>query len=803
MNTLRRWQLTPGQPLALQIAADARLSTTDYSDDQVWELLLGAVEAPALVLQTRYGGRAGLASLVPMWTLAGRSVYEYQAYAAPPVISTFAPGYLQAEARITPTLALLAEYWVPDSHAIGGRFTLQNIGDTALSLRLNLIGFVASNNREHRLGSLTLPDDSTGLYMSRVGNLEPAVLLAGGQVIRESDRSKLMIDVTVAPGSATEIRWMHAARPDIDDSVQLAQHWLAADWQTHIAAIVAAAQAIPVVESGDIDADAAIAFACQQLVQSVVGATARLPQASFVATRQPCRGFSPCGDGSDHPRAWSGQNPALAYLTGLGLAAIDPALAQGIVRNYLAIQRDDGWIDGKPGLAGQRQNLMIMPILARLAWGIFQYTEEDTFLRETASGLHRAFARWFASDLDADGDGLPEWQAEQQTEYPFMPTFARGLRWGQQADIRLVEAPDLIAYLLSEAVSLHAIAYYLRDETTALALQSRIESLQSALEALWSDAAQAYGYRDRDTHTRPGHPVVLANGRGDEDHPIALDLAPPSRLLVEINGGGNHVPQMTLHIDGHDAHGAPINERATADQFAWRYGRGVYTTQTAFTQIDRLRAEGLVGVYRIDAATVDLTRRDLTGLLPLWAVNIPAERANVLIAHLTDPDQFWRSNGVTMCSAQDIDFDPANARGAGGVWPFWLTLIAEGLIEAGRVDLATDLLKRLLKTQVAVLKQARAFSEFYHADETQGLGEHGHTAGLVPLHLLLRVLGVRIISARKVWTGGAFTWGAPVAITQHGVSVQRSTDATAITFPSGHRVHLSGTAPWQEIIDPS
>lgn len=42
MSNLRQWQLTPHHPLSLEIAADARLSATDYTGDQVWELYLGA-----------------------------------------------------------------------------------------------------------------------------------------------------------------------------------------------------------------------------------------------------------------------------------------------------------------------------------------------------------------------------------------------------------------------------------------------------------------------------------------------------------------------------------------------------------------------------------------------------------------------------------------------------------------------------------------------------------------------------------------------------------------------------------------
>src|SRR5690606_15337491 len=170
-----------------------------------------------------------------------------------------------------------------------------------------------------------------------------------------------------------------------------------------------------------------------------------------------------------------GQNPTLAYLSALALASIDAEMAQSVIRNYLAVQQPDGWIDWKPGLAGQQQGVLCLPILARLAWGVWQYTEDDPFLRETFPALSRFFERWLQADTDADG--FPEWQSEGQTGYLFMPTFALGMPWGQNADIRMVETPDLLAYLLSEAISLREIAYYLRLPDEEQRFTSHAEAL--------------------------------------------------------------------------------------------------------------------------------------------------------------------------------------------------------------------------------------------------------------------------------------------------------------------------------------
>jgi len=175
--------------------------------------------------------------------------------------------------------------------------------------------------------------------------------------------------------------------------------------------------------------------------------------------------------------------------------------------------------------------------------------------------------------------------------------------------------------------------------------------------------------------------------------------------------------------------------------------------------------------------------------------------AEALIERITDENAFLQPNGLTLVAADDPGFDPAGAVGGGGVWPYWTTLIAEGLIARGQNQLATTLLKRLLAAQTAVLTETNQFAEFYHTSENRGLGDEGRISGAVPLYLLMRVLGVQIRDARGVWVGGPFTWGASVTVKQHGVVVMRSENATKVTFPSGHSVDLTADAPWQWVED--
>lgn len=800
MAELRRWALTPSHPLALQIAADARLSQTDYTDDQVWELVLGGGDESALQLKTRYGGRVGLASLVPMWIVDKRPVYQYQAYASPPVITAFAPAYLEAHADITPKLKLRAEYWAADSHAISARFSLKNTSTETIEIRLDLVGFLAAAGKEVKLKAVNRLTGENALSFGRVGDISPIVMLSGGQP-QEGSNSKLSISYKLKAGSGIAFRWVHVGLPNVNDSIAAAEKLIDANWARQSKKIVDLSATLPKIETGDIATDATIAFAYQQLAQSVLRPTMSMPFASIVASRQPDRGWSMRGDGTDHIRSWSGQNPTLAYLSALALASVDAVKAQGIIHNYLATQQPDGFIDWKPGLAGQKSKLLCMPILARLAWGIFQYTEDEHFLREVFPSLLKFIGHWLKADHDTDKDWVFEWQQEAQTGYPFMPTFAAGLSYGQNADIRYIESPDLAAYLLSEVNALKAIAIYLHDAENEAKLNKLVETLNAKLDSLWHE--DRYSYRERDTHQIAKGISLLDKGRGDEEHLLAFILDDPSRLIVNVIGGVDHIPKVTVTVEGIDQNGTRQRETIHADAFKWSSGHGSYTTTNIFKAVERVRAEGLSRVYKLSVATIDTTHRDINGLLPIWSVGITPQRAAALNRQITDHEHFWSRNGVTMISMQDDSFSAAKTGEGGGIWAYWVTLIGEGLIEYDYMAQATDLLKNLLRAQTEVLKNQKAFYAFYHTEQAQGLGEVGSTAGIVPLHLLLRVLGVRIISPRKVWVGGTFAWGSPVKITQHDVQVERSPKGTKIQFASGHRVTLPADTPMQEVVDPT
>mgnify|MGYP001320450137 CR=1 FL=1 len=777
---------------SLQLAADARLSKVNYTDDQSWELLFEDEKLSPLSLRTRYGGRIGRMSLIPQWIHQGRMIGSAPIYSQAPHLVAFAPGFARVEGSITPNLNFVAEYWVMESNAVGARFSIHNTGTTTEDIELSLTGDVL-HDKKADLAIITLISQSHGLSLGRYPNLEPVLLLENAKSGAESGKAKPIITskLSIEAGKNSSVRFVHAGLGRMSDSLNRAIYWLEQNWDEAFETIEKASQAIPLIQTGDSQTDTLIALSYHHLLQAFISPTSTLPHTSFVATRHTERGYSSKGTGDDYDRSWNGQPAHLAYLMALAVAPISADLAQGILKNFLATQTHDGKVEMKPSLAPHpsSERYLCPPILARMAWNIYQYTEDRSFLEETFPKLLRFYQKWVASDIDQDA--MPEWEHERQMGYVFFPTFGNNQAWAQNVDIRITESPDMATYMISETIHLSFISHLL-GKTDGYGLLNKLTKLQAFLEKLWRDSIGRYSYQDRDTNLATPYIPIFMELPADERVPVALSLEDPARVQIHLIGGTSQAPKATLHIIGIAPNGDSLHERADIKtHFSWGYGNGFYTSRNLFKTIDEVYFEGVSRVYKFNAHTVDFTRPDINALLPLTLTGIPENRAESLIKLLTDSAQFWRNSGVSIVSAKDSNYDPSSAVGGGGVWSYWTTLLGEGLIEYGRTDIATQMIQRLLKAQLTAYQTTGYFSEFYNSDQPIGCGEKHHVGGIAPLYLLNRVLGIQIFDERRVFLSGKLFWETPITITQHGVKVVRTGETAEIVFPSGYTKTIS------------
>jgi len=87
-------------------------------------------------------------------------------------------------------------------------------------------------------------------------------------------------------------------------------------------------------------------------------------------------------------------------------------------------------------------------------------------------------------------------------------------------------------------------------------------------------------------------------------------------------------------------------------------------------------------------------------LLPLWTGKLPAAMNERLIAHLTDPAEFWTDHPIPTVALNDPTFD-ANQMWRGPLWPNINYLFVEALTRVGRDDLAGELRRKTLRTLAA------------------------------------------------------------------------------------------------------
>ena len=786
---MREWNLKPGDPLSLILAADARMSQTDYTNDQIWELSLEGGEPPALAVQTTFGLRARSLRLFPRFTIDDQTITDPAEFTRPVIIHQFYPNFLSLTFSPFSDIDVKAEYWVPQSHAVAGRLELTNQRSSTCKIKIEWVGQLTPTDGQ-RMAPLEI--QAAPALSGSTDGLTPVVFLTGGPKVGSGSYPSLVLEIELGSGASHSVIWSHSASSSAEESFTLARDIAARVWDAERTRIELLNSGLIEVYTGDTGWDAAFALSQKHALSLFVGPTENMPEPSFVFTRQPDQGFSMRGDGSDYNHLWNGQSPIDAYyLTDLILPG-SPELAAGLLKNFLAIQEENGFIDWKPGLAGQLSRLLATPLLATLAWRIYEITKEDSFLEETFPGLLRFFQAWFTPQRDRDGDGIPEWDHPMQSGSEESPIFSRWHPWSQGIEISTAESPALCAFLFREAKSLIKIARHLNLVELIPELISQADHLATALESAWDPEDDCYHDWDRDTHLTP-RGEWLASRMGPGEIILQRSFEHPVRLLIRIQTSGESTRHPQLFIHGSSASGHHRVENLSDEQFKWYLGMGTLTGERVYTYLERLEILGLDNNDEVNVYTAGYYCLDQSLLLPLWAGTPDEERAKRLVENtITNPIDFWHPYGLPAC-ARPPEIDEAEI--CQSINLPWNAMIGTGLIRYGYRQEAAELVTRIMKGIVDSLKRDRCFRRYYHADTGQGIGDRNALQGLAPLGLFLEALGVRLISPHRVALSGFNPFPWPVTVKYRGLTVMRQREKTMVIFPDGQTVTVDDPEP--------
>jgi len=788
---MRDWSLSLGDPLHLTLAADARLTQTDYSNDHIWDVELGSndPERSAIGLHTTFGLRARSMRIFLRFTEGGNSVKDPNTFAGKPSLRRFYPNFLTLDFVPFENLQTTVDFWVPDSHAVAGRVTLTNKSTATRQIQLEVCATLS-----HLNGQSIIPTQQqlVNILAGQTSGIAPVIFMTGGPKHGPGPHASLLLDLELGPGATRTLSFAQAALDTIPAGFDLARKTAARPWQAELARIemLDASQTLD-IRTGDADWDAALAFSQKAAHALFMSNNGALPNPSFVQTRHSDNGHSPKGDGTDYPPAWNGQFALDAYYLSSVLSAT-PQVTKHLLLNFLATQDEDGEIDGKPGLAGQRGKFLCMPILASMTWAYFKLTQDEDFLQEAYPKLVKFFWSWFSGRHDSNRNGTPEWDHILQTGFEDNPLFDVWHPWSQGLGISFVHSPSLEAMLYREAQMLAKIARQLRkpeEETTLITTQT--EKVKESVEASWESRNSFYAYRDRETG-QVCIGKVIAKRKGDGSMRPKFESETPVRLLVEIQTKSPAAKRPEVEISEYFTKSKGEVEVIAGHQFQWRTGGLVATTQTVFSRIGRVSVAGLEEKDKINIKIIDTTGEDLTLALPLWAGMVGEQRANAMIGrNMMSAERFNRPFGLP--SLPNIP-DPEAELVSLSVSLPWNTLIAEGLLAYGFRAEATRLTAHLMNAVIQNLKQNRAFYQRYHAETGAGIGERNSLTGFAPVGLFMQALGVTVLSGARVRLEGRNLFPWPVTIKYKGLTIVRSSEQTTVTFANGESVIVKDEA---------
>ncbi len=794
---MKHYKLGLHDPRQFTLSADFRLGQADYPNDQIWNFELSSGEPKAVSLYTNYGLRARSMRIFPRFITQDRVLADPEDFHQPPLVRQFFPNYLRVELYPLPDIQFTLEYWVPASQTIACR--VQAINHSILRQTLSMEWIAQLNSLGEGQGMVVSQYGSSMVLAGQTSDLHPVFYQTGKVRTSTGSFPGLISDLDLFPGISTVSTWICAALDDSQSSFELAKKISAREWDAESSKIemVNASQAVEIT-TGDADWNTALALTQKTAASLFFPASQHLPRPSFVLARQPDQGYSMRGTGGDYSHLWNGQNALDAwYLSSLILPGMAEQAA-GLVENFLHVQGDDGCIDWKPGMGGQRSKRLAQPIIATLALQISKYLPDSSnWLKKIYPHLIQFVHCWFSPEHDRDQDQYPEWDHPFQSGLDELPLTNPWHPAAQGVEITTLESPSLGAFLYRECQSLIELAQICGHAEDLEWLEQISTAIRTQIDSTWDASHHIYRHRDMQSHLSPsGHSIFSFKGAGT--FTINQNLNQPQRLSIFIQTQDEKTRLTTIHLQGSGSDGL-IEESITARQISWSHGMARATSQKLYTGIQQVEIHNLYPGDSGQIRTVDYQENDISLLLPLWAGIPDDDHARQLVENCVRKE-FIAPHGIPICPPGSPY--PHSERMNSALLP-WNQLIIEGLLDYQYDDLAVQLISGLMQAIIQNLKNEGSFFSLYHTETGRGLGEKNTLAGLAPIGLFLRSAGIVKITANEVILEGKNNYPWPISVKYRGTKVDCLPDQIIVTFQNGQQVIVEPPGPHQITLERS
>ena len=139
--------------------------------------------------------------------------------------------------------------------------------------------------------------------------------------------------------------------------------------------------------------------------------------------------------------------------------------------------------------------------------------------------------------------------------------------------------------------------------------------------------------------------------------------------------------------------------------------------------------------YSLDKDNTQLEVKTITSLFPLILDNVPKDKLDRLVDHLTNPDEFWPEYPVPTVALDEPSFDAEDSE---ALWrgPTWIStnwFLINGLEKHGYTDIASDLREKTIK-----LVEEKGFREYFNPLTGEGYGSEDFAWATLAIDLQLQ-----------------------------------------------------------------
>ena len=774
---MRKWNLGSNDPYTLILAADQRISPVDFSDHQIWKLAINQAEPPSIQLSTTFGFRAQNLRVFPQFTENQITMINPADFVKPPQIEFFAPSYVSLDFEPFLGISVNMSVFIPDSKTIAGKFRIRNSGGQVRKFIFDLIALLNPDLDGQNIHPIK--KEISNILTGKTSELHPVLFITGGAEGTGGPYSALRHSLSLNTGEEREFSWAMTSISSQDNSFQHARKTTARNWAAETQKIKMLSSRSLDIKTGDLGWDASFAFA-QNIARSVIiPSSDHLPCPSFVQVLHPDYGYSSVGDGSDHGHLWNGQTTFDVWNLANILLPSEPEIIKGFLRNFLLTQKEDGFIDGKPGTSGQHQNLLAAPLLAQIAFNVFQVDQDIDHLIEIYPSLLKFFFRWFTSDSQTGELHIPVWDNVSQTNFEYNPAFSHWEKSGQGADIRYVVSPDLLTYLYRESIALQKISGVIGKAISNL--NNYQKSLNEWLQLSWNQNSGKFRYLDIESlQTQRGKKVISIKRNGLFEIDFSSDV--PKRMMLQLNTKGSSISNIEIKVNGIDQNNKDLTLNINSRDFNLILDRGTFTFPKLLSQIKSIKVNSLPKSGLLILRQVNLQQSDHNSILPLFSGTLSKSDAEKMASKQLKPGKpFNKANGIPAVLNPLTSYD----NNLGSVWLPQNHLIIKALYDLGFQNEAAEIYTGLMKTISSNLRKEKSFRRFYHAVDQSASGEPNIISGLPSISLFIHLIGLKIYTPSKIGVHGFNPFPWPVEINYRGLQIISHSDQIKVRFPNG------------------